>query len=70
LEPTFSIIVHGLSADKVAIAFARNKGGTDVPVFIDTSVAETAANGKRAHSPKPAMDFADCAKTLMQQTSK
>lgn len=70
LEPTFSIIVHGLSADKVAIAFARNKGGTDVPVLIDTSVEETATNGKRTHSPKAAMDFADCAKTLMQQTSK
>lgn len=70
LEPTFSIIVHGLSADKIAIAFARNKGGPDVPVLIDTSVAETAANGKRTHSPKAAMDFADCAKTLMQQTAK
>ena len=70
LEPTFSIIVHGLSADKIAIAFARNKGGPDVPVLIDTSVAETAANGKRTHSPKAAMDFADCAKTLMQQAVK
>jgi hypothetical protein len=70
LEPTFQTIVHSLSAEKVAIAFTRNKGGSDIRFAIDTSVVDTAANGRRTHSPKAAMDFANCAKTLMQQTAK
>jgi hypothetical protein len=65
MDPTFSLILEGLSKDKVSFAFARKKGGSDIVVLIDTSVVKTAANGERTHSPfQAASEFVDCAKLL------
>jgi hypothetical protein len=65
-EPTFSILVDGLQRDKVTIAFARERGGTDIQVAIDTSVVATAASGERTHSPKASLDFLQCGKELLE----
>ena len=65
-EPTFSILADGIGRDKVTIAFARELGGMDIQVAIDTSVAETARDGERTHSPKASMDFFRCTKELLE----
>jgi hypothetical protein len=70
IDPTFSVISEGLLRDKVTIAFARKKGGTDIGLVIDTSVTATAENGQRTHSPQASADFAKCIKTLLGQTIK
>jgi hypothetical protein len=70
LSPTFEIIAQGLADDKLTIAFARKEGGTDVQVTIDTSVVDTAANGQRTRSPQASLDFAKCARSLIQQATK
>jgi hypothetical protein len=70
IEPTYRVIVDGLAQDKVTIAFARNRGGTDIGLVIDTSVTATAENGQRTHSPQASIDFFKCAKTLLEQTIK
>jgi hypothetical protein len=70
LHPTLKIIVDGLVANKVTIAFARTKGGTDIQVPIDTSVVDTAANGQRTRSPKASFDFFECSKLLLEETTK
>jgi hypothetical protein len=65
MDPTFSVILEGLSKDKVSLAFARKKGGSDIVVLVDPSVVKTAASGERTHLPyHAASEFADCAKLL------
>jgi hypothetical protein len=64
-EATFQILTEGLARDKVTIAFARERGGMDVQLAIDTSVAETKPNGERIHSPKAATDFLQCSTELL-----
>ena len=51
-EPNFSIVAEGVQHNKVTIAFARERGGMDIQLPIDTSVVETAQNGQRTQSPK------------------
>jgi hypothetical protein len=63
-EQTFKVLVEGLARDKVTIAFARNLGGTDIQVPIDTSVVATSANGQRTRSSKATMEFSNCAEQL------
>lgn len=70
MDPTFLVLSEGIANNKVVIGFARNKGGSDIGIAIDTTVVDTAANGKRTHSEKPTLDFLQCAKTLFQQTGK
>lgn len=69
-EQTFAIIAKSLIEDRVTIGIARTKGGTDIPITIDTSVVDTAASGQRTRSPKAVRDFGDCASSLVQQTTK
>ena len=68
MEPTIKIIFQGLTDNHIAIAFARQKGGMDIGVAIDTSVVSTAGNGERTRSPKAKLDFFKCSKALLQQT--
>jgi hypothetical protein len=68
LSPGFEIIAEGLAADRLTIAFARTKGGTDIQLPIDTTVLDTADNGERTRSPKASLEFYDCAKSLLSQT--
>ena len=70
LDPTVSVILKGLEKNKVVIAFARKKGGTDIVMPVDTSVVDTRKNGERIHSPKPAKEFLDCSRVLLQQVIK
>ncbi len=69
-EPTFEILANGLNENKVSIAFARRKGGSDIVIPIDTSVVDTASNGQRTRSPKAAADFFKCSKSLLEQITK
>jgi hypothetical protein len=46
----------GVQHDKVTIAFARERGGMDIQLAIDTSFVETAQNGQRTNSPKASTD--------------
>ena len=66
LQPNVSILTDGLMHDKVTIAFAREPGGADVQLAIDTSVAATTADGQRTHSLKPRADFAACSTELFE----
>jgi hypothetical protein len=67
LEPPFSLFVRGLTENKVTIAFARSKGGGDIPLAIDTSVVDTAPNGQRKYSDQIGLNFLNCAKTLVDR---
>jgi hypothetical protein len=64
-EEVLPILMEGLERSKVTIAFARQRGGMDILLPIDTSVAETKPNGQRIHSPKAATDFLECGKELL-----
>lgn len=66
LFPTYKILAQGLASNRVTIAFARKKGGTDIQVNIDTSVIKTEANGRRIRSEKPTHDFLECIDTLIK----
>jgi hypothetical protein len=70
MNPTFKIITEDLTRGKLAIAFARTKGGSDIQVTIDTNVVETSNNGQRTRSPKAALDFLDCSNSLLQSVSE
>jgi hypothetical protein len=65
-EPNFSIVAEGVQHNKVTIAFARERGGMDIQLPIDTSVVETAQNGQRTQSPKASMDFFQCGQELLE----
>jgi hypothetical protein len=65
-EPNFSILAEGVQHDKVTIAFARERGGMDIQLAIDTSVVDTAQNGQRTHSPKASMGFFQCSQELLE----
>jgi hypothetical protein len=69
-EPTVPILTDGLTRDKVSIAFAREPGGTDIQLAIDTSVVNTTADGQRTHSLKPALDFGACNQELIESMLK
>jgi hypothetical protein len=64
-ETVLPILMEGIGAHKITIAFARTQGGMDIQLPIDTSVAETKANGERIHSPKAATDFLECSQELL-----
>jgi hypothetical protein len=57
--------MEGLQRSKVTIAFARQRGGMDILLPIDTSVVETKPSGQRIHSPQAATDFLQCGKELL-----
>jgi hypothetical protein len=59
------ILMEGLERSKVTIAFARQRGGMDMQLPIDTSVADTKPTGERTHSPKTLLDFYECSSELM-----
>jgi hypothetical protein len=65
-DPTFKVMLDGLNRDKVPVAFARRKGGSDIRIDIDTTVVETGDDGKRVRSPKISLDFLSCVKSLLQ----
>jgi hypothetical protein len=67
-EPTFKVILDGLERDQVKIAFARNKGSSDIQLALDTTVVEMAQDGQRSHRPpgQTSLDFAQCAQTLLK----
>jgi hypothetical protein len=50
--------------EKVVVAFARKKGGSDILIEIDTTVADVDANGRVKRSPQTQIDFANCASRL------
>jgi hypothetical protein len=64
-ETVLPILLDGLERSKVTIAFARERGGTDIQLPIDTSVVETKPNGERIHSPKALLDFSECSTELL-----
>lgn len=67
--PTFEVLLNGLSASNVRIAFARTEGGTDVPLNIDTSTNPQAImtpDGKREHSPRNEIEFMECTEKLFE----
>jgi hypothetical protein len=68
LEPTFELVVKGVSGDKVTIAFNRTIGGSDIQVPIDTSVVETSGDGKRKRSPQTETDFFACSRQLLKNS--
>jgi hypothetical protein len=65
LDPAFSMIVDGLGANQVQIAFNRRQGGADVPVAIDTSVEDTLPDGTKKRSLVASSDFYRCVKELV-----
>jgi hypothetical protein len=65
-ETVLPILLEGLERSKVTIAFARNRGGMDIQLPIDTSVVETKPNGQRTHSPKTLLDFYECSSALLE----
>jgi hypothetical protein len=64
-ETVLPILMEGLQRSKVTIAFAREQGGTDIQLPIDTSVVETKPNGERVRSPKALLDFSACSSELI-----
>lgn len=70
LDPTLSIIVEGVSSDKVTIAFSRRKGGSDIGAAIETNVTDIDAEGRRKRSPQTTLAFFDCTKTLLDRVLK
>jgi hypothetical protein len=64
-ETVLPILMEGLERSKVTIAFARKRGGMDILLPIDTSVAETKPDGQRTHSPKALLDFYECSSELI-----
>src|SRR5262245_31451374 len=66
-EPTLRLIVDGFVNNKMVIAFARQQGGTDVKVPIETSVEDTASGGlQRKRSPKAGLEFTECVQQLIK----
>jgi hypothetical protein len=59
-ETVLPILTKGLERSKVTIAFAREQGGMDIQLPIDTSVVETKPNGQRTHSPQAMLNFYEC----------
>src|SRR5215510_7425556 len=66
-EPTLRLIVDGFVNDKIVIAFARQQGGVDVKVPIETSVEDTTSGGlQRKRSPKAGLEFSECVQQLIK----
>jgi hypothetical protein len=66
-EPTLRLIVNGFVNDKVVVAFNRRQNGIDIQVPIDTSIEDTAPDGKqRKRSPKAALEFSNCVEQLIK----
>lgn len=66
--PTLSVFGKGLADGKVTIAFARQKGVSDVTVSIDTTVVDIDQTGQRKRSDQISTDFLKCAQTLQEQS--
>lgn len=67
IENTMELLAEGVSENKVAIAFARRPGGSDIRVIVETDVEETTPEGKRVRGHKTGADFFACAKALLSQ---
>jgi hypothetical protein len=70
LTPTFDIILQGLADGDVPIAVARRRGGTDIQIHIDTSVADTTPTEQRKRSNDATLAFANCAKDLIKSAAR
>jgi hypothetical protein len=65
-EKTFPMLVQGLNAGTVTVAFARTVGGVDMQVPIDVTVEDTDNNGNKKRSNKAATSFLQCTQDLIK----
>jgi hypothetical protein len=68
LEPVGEIVMRGVREGRITIAFARQKGGMDIVLPIDTRVSDTNPNGERLYSSKIKEVFFECTESLIDQT--
>ena len=65
-EKTYPMLVQGLSAGTVTVAFARAVGGMDMQVPVDVTVEDTDDNGNKKRSNKVATSFLECSQDLIE----
>lgn len=64
LSPTFQMVVDGLAANELTVAFNSKNGATDIQLKLELDVQDVTQSGERIRSDKMKSDFARCLQAL------